>query len=201
VLSAQIIMALQTIVSREIKPVDPAVVTVGSIHGGSKHNIISDRVDLQLTLRSYSDEVRRHTLSAIKRIIENLARAAGVPEDRVPTMKVQDVYTPATYNDPDLTERLAGAFKAALGESNVQEVEPVMGGEDFGQYGRQEPKIPISIFWLGSVAPSKFEMYQKEGKSLPSLHSSQFAPEMEPSIKTGVKAITSAAMAILGKSN
>lgn len=199
VLSAQIILTLQTIVSREIKPIEPAVVTVGSIHGGSKHNIIPDRVDLQLTLRSYSDEVREQILAAIERIIKHSARAAGVPEDRLPTMKVQDQFTPATYNDPGLTERLASAFKTALGEKKVMEVEPVMGGEDFGQYGRQEPKIPICIFWLGSVAPEKFAQSQKEGKPLPSLHSALFAPEREPSIKTGVTAMTAAALELLAK--
>lgn len=197
VLAAQIILALQTIVSREIKPIEPAVVTVGSIHGGSKHNIIPDRVDLQLTLRSYSDEVRQQTLAAIERIIKHTARAAGVPEDRLPVMKVRDEFTPATYNDPDLTERMAGAFKVALGNRYVMEVEPVMGAEDFGLYGRQEPKIPTCIFWLGSVAPEKFAHSQKEGTPLPSLHSPLFAPEREPSIKTGVMAMTAAALELL----
>ena len=112
-------------------------------------------------------------------------------------MKVQDQFTPATYNDPDLTERLAGAFKTAFGKTNVMEMEPVMGAEDFGQYGRQEPKIPICIFWLGGVSPTTFELSKKEGKPLPSLHSAVFAPEREPSIKTGVTAMTMAALELL----
>ncbi len=197
VLSAQIILALQTIVSREVKPIEPAVVTVGSIHGGSKHNIIPDRVELQLTLRSYSDDVRQQALAAIERIIKNSARAAGVPEDRLPIMKIQDEFTPATYNDPELTDRLANIFRNVLGEKSVTPVEPVMGAEDFGLYGREQPKIPICMFWLGAVAPAKFEESIKEGTPLPSLHSPIFAPDREPAIKTGVTAMTAAALELL----
>jgi hippurate hydrolase len=196
VIAAQIIMALQTIVSRELKPIEPAVVTVGSIHGGTKHNIISDEVHLQLTLRSYSDEVREQTLAAIRRITKGIALAAGVPEDRLPVVTVQDEYTPATYNDPQLTERLVTALKPALGEEQVIETEPVMGGEDFGQYGRQEPRVPICIFWLGTISQEAYERYRK-GTPLPSLHSNQFAPLPEPTIKTGVKAMTTAALELL----
>lgn len=197
VLAAQIILALQTIVSREIKPIEPAVVTVGSIHGGSKHNIIPDAVHLQLTLRSYSDAVREQTIVAIKRITRGLALAAGIPDDRLPAVTLQDEFTPAVYNDPDLTERLAAIFKTTLGPAKVFETEPVMGGEDFGRYGREEPKIPISIFWLGVVAPEKYNHSQQTGEPLPSLHSSQFAPLPEPTIKTGVKAMTAAALELL----
>lgn len=197
VIAAQVILGLQTIVSREIKPIEPAVVTVGSIHGGSKHNIISDEVHLQLTLRSYSDEVREQTIAAIKRITAGIALAAGVPEDRMPIVTIQDEYTPAAYNDPKLTERLAMVLKEALGSENVFETEPVMGGEDFGRYGRVEPRIPISIFWLGAVSQKSFAESKKQGKSLPSLHSSLFAPAPEPTIKTGVKAMTTAALELL----
>ena len=201
VLAAQIVLALQTIVSREIKPIEPAVVTVGSIHGGTKHNIIPDEVRLQLTLRSYSDEVREQTIAAIKRICHGLAVAAGVPEDRLPVVTVQDEYTPATYNDPDLTERLAQAWKAVLGADRVRETEAVMGGEDFGQYGRVDPRVPISLFWLGAVEPQRYEASRKSGEPLPSLHSSQFAPLPEPTIKTGVTAMTAAALELLGSEN
>ncbi len=197
VLAAETVMALQTIVSREIAPIEPAVVTVGSIHGGTKHNIIPDEVRLQLTLRSYSDKVREQTIAAIRRITRGLAIAAGVPEDRMPIVTVGDEYTPATYNDPDLTLRVAKVFKSVLGEQNVIHTEPVMGGEDFGRYGRVEPKIPICIFWLGAVAPEKVEEARKTGKSLPSLHSSLFAPVPEPTIRTGVKAMTSAVLDLL----
>lgn len=199
VLAAQIVLALQTIVSREIKPVEPAVVTVGAIHGGTKHNIISDEVDLQLTLRSYSDEVRNQTISAIERISKGIALAAGVPEDRLPTVIVREGYTPATYNDPELSRRISRAMRAILGNPNVINVEPVMGGEDFGLYGREEPRIPISIFWLGTVNPEKFEESRKNGTPLPSLHSSLFAPDAQPTIKTGIKAMSVAVLDLLMK--
>ena len=199
VLAAQIILGLQTIVSREIKPLEPAVVTVGSIHGGTKHNIIPDEVKLQLTLRSYSDEVRSQTIEAVKRITRGIATAAGVLEDRLPTVSLREEYTPSTYNDPELTQRVAGVFRAILGERNVVEAEPVMGGEDFSLYGREEPRVPISIFWLGTVDPKKVEESRRTGQGLPSLHSALFAPLPEQSIKTGVKAMSAAALELLGE--
>jgi len=199
VLAAQTVLALQTIVSREIAPTEPAVVTVGSIHGGTKHNIIPDEVKLQLTLRSYSDAVREQTIAAIKRITRGLALAAGVPEDRMPIVHVSDEYTPATYNDPDFTRRIAAVFRKALGANNVIRVEPVMAGEDFGRYGRVEPKIPICIYWLGSVDPKKINEYQKSGKQLPPLHSALYTPLPEPTIKTGVAAMSAAVLDVLKK--
>lgn len=199
VIAAQVVLALQTIVSRQIKPIEPAVVTVGSIHGGTKHNIISDEVHLQLTLRSYSDKVRNQTIAAIERITKGIAVAAGIPEEKMPIVKVQDEYTPATYNDPGLTQRTAKIFRAALGNESVMEVEPVMGGEDFGRYGRVEPKIPISMFWLGTVEPEKIEESLQQGTTLPSLHSSLFAPVPKPTIKTGVKAMTAVVLDLLSK--
>src|SRR5262245_62053296 len=174
VLAAQTVLALQTVVSREIAPGEPAVVTAGSIHGGTKHNIIPDEVKLELTLRSYTDEVRQQTIAAINRITRGLAEAAGIPPDRLPTVTVRDEFTPATYNDPALTRRLAGAFKSWLGADRVQQVKPVMGGEDFSEYGRTQEKIPICIFWLGAVKPETFAAAEKGGKPLPPLHSSQF---------------------------
>src|SRR5574341_961337 len=136
VMAAETIMALQTIVSREMKPIDPAVVTVGSIHGGAKHNIIPDEVLLQLTVRSYSDHAKEQTLKAIERICQGIAIAAGVPENRMPIVKVQDEFTPSTYNDPALVKRMAASMQAILGADKVVAKEPVMGGEDFGEYGR-----------------------------------------------------------------
>ncbi|MFQ5603754.1 MAG: amidohydrolase [bacterium] len=198
VIAAQTILALQTIVSREIKPIEPAVVTVGSIHGGTKHNIISDEVHLQLTLRSYSDKVRNQIISAIERICKGIAEAAGVPLDRLPTVTVQDEFTPATYNDPEMTEKLKTVFEKVLGEKNVLKVEPIMAGEDFSRYGQVAPNIPICIFWLGAVTPERFEKNQIEEVSFPSLHSSLFAPDPELSIKTGVQTMTAAALELLG---
>jgi len=198
VIAARIVVALQTIVSREISPFDPAVVTVGSIHGGSKHNIIPDEVHLQLTVRSYKQEVRQHLLDAIKRISEGVALSAGVPEDKLPIVEVdEENYTPATYNDPDLTTRVVQVFESAVGLENVVEVDPVMGGEDFGQYSLPDRKIPIFLFWLGTVSAERAEAARTTGAALPSLHSSQFAPAPERTIATGVLATTSAVLDLM----
>jgi hippurate hydrolase len=197
VLAAQTIMALQTIVSREVPAIEPAVVTVGSIHGGTKHNIIPDEVQLQLTLRYYSDSIRKQLLESVERIAKGTAQAAGVPKDREPVMKlINSDSTPPTLNNPQLTRRVVQATKGILGEENVISVEPSMGGEDFSRFGRTPEKVPICIFWLGAVSPQRV---QDGGKPLPSLHSSIFAPIPEPTIKTGVKAMTAAALDLLQK--
>ncbi len=199
VLSAQIILAMQTIVSREIPPTEPAVLTVGSIHGGTKHNLIPDEVRLQLTVRYYSDSVRATVLEGIERISKNMALAAGVPPDRLPVMKVSESIPP-TINNPQLARRIQSLLEAFLGKENVMNLGPVMGGEDFGFFGRTAEKIPICIFWLGAVNRARYLESQKPGSQpLPSLHSSLFAPDAEPAIKTGVKAMTAAALELLGK--
>lgn len=194
VLAASIINSLQTLVSREISPLEPAVVTVGSIHGGTKHNIIPDFVDLQLTVRSYSDETRASLLSGIKRIVMAQAQVAGLAQDKMPVIKIRDEYTPALYNNPQLTRRVVAVLKNQLGEDNLKQVKPVMGGEDFSQYGRVEPRIPSFFFWLGAVDPAIVEAARKNGESLPSLHSPKFAPLPGPTILTGVEAMTAAAL-------
>jgi len=198
VLASQIVLALQTIVSREIKPGEPAVVTVGSIHGGTKHNIIPDEVKLQLTVRSYTDEVRKQTLNAIQRIARGEGIAAGLPEDLLPIVKIDDDFNPALYNDPALTERLARVFKIWFGESNVVYRTPSVGGEDFAEYGRTNPRIPICMFDLGAVEPAAVEESRRTGKPLPSLHSPLFAPAPEPTLKTGVTAMTAAVLELMG---
>src|SRR5437588_805533 len=199
VLAAQIIIGLQTIVSREVQPGEPAVVTVGSIHGGTKHNIIPDEVRLQLTVRSYTDQVRQQTIEAIKRIVRGQAIAAGVPEDRLPEVKLGDEFTPATYNDPELTGKLVAVFKSWFGESNVIRKRPTMGGEDFSEYGRTERKIPICMFMIGGVKPEAVKESQLTGKPLPSLHSPFWAPLPEPTIKTGVTAMSAAVLELMKK--
>lgn len=200
VLAAETVLALQTIVSREIAPGEPAVVTVGSIHGGTKHNIIPDEVRLQLTLRSYTDEVRRQTLAAIERITRGLGVAAGLPEDRMPVVKlIESDFTPATYNDPALTRRVVGALQAWLGNDKVRPAKPVMGGEDFSEFGRTPDRIPICMLWLGAVPARQIEESEKTGKPLPSLHSSQFAPVPETTLKTGITAMTAAVLELMGK--
>ena len=199
VVAAQTIVALQTIVSRENSPLDPAVVTVGSIHGGAKSNIIPDEVKLLLTVRSYKEEVRQHILASIARITKNIAAAAGIPEDRAPIVKVSDTeVTPATYNDPKLTERLAGTFEKTLGANNVVKWPPIMGSEDFGNFSLDN-QIPSCMFWLGAVEPAKVETSKKSGKPLPSLHSSLFEPLPEPTLRTGVKAMTAAVLELMKK--
>lgn len=196
-LSAQIIQSLQTIVSRELSPLEPAVVTVGSIHGGSQHNIISNQVKMQLTLRSYSTEVRNHTIKAIKRMTANLARAAGLPEELLPEVVVLDEYTPAAYNEPKLTAGMVGLFEQLIGAENVIELGPEMVGEDFGRYGQIEPKIPSLMYRLGTVNAKDFER-SKAGKiRLPTLHSADFAPDPKPTIVTGVNTMTSAVMKLM----
>ena len=199
VVAAQVIMALQTIVSRENSPLDPAVVTVGSIHGGTRYNIIPDEVNLQLTVRAYKEEVRRRVLAAIDRITKGIALAAGIPNDRAPIVKVSDTeVTAATYNEPQLTERLATVFRSALGDDNVVRVPPAMASEDFG-YLSLDQKIPATIFWLGAVDPVKVKQSRETGTPLPSLHSSLFAPLPEPTLRTGVKAMTSAVLELMKK--
>src|SRR2546421_939867 len=186
VIAAECGLALQTIASREVKATEPVVVTVGSIHGGTKHNVIPDEVKLQLTVRTYKDEVRQQVISAIERIVKGIAAAGGVPKNLEPIVSVKDEYTPAMYNTPELTERVAKSLRAMVGGGNVVEREPSMGGEDFGRYGREEPKIPICMFRLGSVKPEAIEESKRPGgRPLPSLHSSRYLPERE-AIRIGV---------------
>ena len=194
VIAARTILALQTIVSRETKPTDPAVITVGSIHGGTKHNIIPDEVKLQITVRSYKDEVRKRLLASIDRIAKAESAAAGAPKP--PKMEVSDG-TNAMYNDPALTRRISAALARTLGASNVLEGEPVMGAEDFSEFGRAG--IPALQFGVGAVNPAKYASAQKTGAPLPSLHSSEFAPDREPTLRTGVASLTIAALELLGK--
>jgi amidohydrolase len=195
VIAARTVLALQTIVGRESNPLDPAVVTVGAIHGGTKHNIIPDEVKLQLTVRSYKDDVRKRLLASIERIAKAEAAAAGAPKP--PDVKVLNESTPATYNDPAVTKRVADALARGLGADKVSEAQPVMGGEDFSEYGRAG--VPSTLVWVGAVERKKYETSKSGGPALPSLHSSGFAPDREPTLRTGVKTVTLAALELLGK--
>jgi amidohydrolase len=199
VLASKIVLSLQTLVSREVSPLEPAVVTVGSIHGGTKHNIISDRVNLQLTVRSYSDDVRNQLLEGIKRIAVAEGKVHGLPDRLLPTVKIKDEATPSVYNDPEFTERMIKVFERVLGKDKVKDTPPVMGGEDFARYGRVEPKIPSLMFKLGAMDATVLADAKALGKRLPSLHSPFFAPVAEPTIKTGVLVMTSAVLDILSK--
>ncbi|MCS6820344.1 MAG: amidohydrolase [Microscillaceae bacterium] len=197
VLAAQIINNLQTIVSRQTNPIEPSVVTVGAIHGGTKHNIIPDKVEMQLTLRSYNEEVRNKTIDAIRKIIRYTALAQGFPEDRLPELKFNQEFTPFTLSDTTLTFRLKAVAEQILGKANVEIVPPSMGGEDFSFFGRTAEKVPICLFWLGAVPPDQFAQSQAQGMPLPSLHSPFFAPKPDTAIATGVKVMATSVLDLL----
>jgi hippurate hydrolase len=197
VVAAQVVLALQTIVSRENSPLDPVVVTVGSIHGGTRYNIIPDEVNLQLTVRTYKEEVKKKVLAAIERITKGVAATAGIPEDRAPIVKIAEG-TGSTYNDPKLLDRLVVVFKQALGEENVMQMPPMMASEDFS-YFSLDRKIPTTIFWLGASDPAKVKQSRESGVALPGLHSALFTPVPEPTLRTGVKAMTSAVLDLMKK--
>ena len=195
-MAAHLVLALQAIVSREINPLESAVVTVGSIHGGTASNIIPDLVRLQLSIRTYDDLVRDQILASLKRIACGIALTAGVPEDKAPVVLEKNSH-PANYNDPELTERVAQALKGALDGARVVRAQPIMASEDFGYWGL-ERQIPTCMFWLGAADPVAFARSQESGVPLPSHHSPLFAPLPEPTLRTGVKAMTAAVLHLLG---
>jgi amidohydrolase len=200
VLAAEMINAWQTIASRENNPLDPIVVTVGSIHGGTKHNIIPDEVKMQLTVRTYKADTRERVLAAIDQIAKGCAMAAGIPPDRAPIVSLaKDQFTPATYNNPELTKRLLAVWKKTLGNENVEIVDATMGGEDFSEYSLPDHSIPAVDFHVGAVDPVKIADSKKNGTVLPSLHSSKFAPVPEPTIRTGIIAMTAAVLELMKK--
>ena len=200
VLASRIVGALQTLVSREISPLDSAVVTVGSFHAGAKHNIISDEAKLQLTVRSYSDEVRDHLLDGIARIAKGEAIAAGMPDDKMPVVTVQkDEYTPATFNTPEFTEEMAAYLKTSFGDDRVVQMPPVMGGEDFSRFGREDKSIKSLIVWVGGVPQAEYDAVKKEGRTLPSLHSPFWAPDAPAVISTATEALTAMTMRLMAR--
>ncbi len=189
--AAHLILDLQSIVSREVKPTEPAVITVGSIHGGSKHNIISDSCQLQITVRSFSDDVRRQLLAAIRRKALAAAASAGAAE---PTITVSEG-TPAMYNDPKLVERVVPALKRALGDDKLVESEASMGGEDYSEFGRVG--VPIFMFQLGSVDPKRLAGLKRVEQAPPSLHSPLYYPDAEETLVTGITAMSAAVLDVL----
>jgi hippurate hydrolase len=195
VLAARMILDLQTLVSRETNPTDPVVITVGSIHGGTKHNVIPAEVKLQLTVRTLKDSVRKDILEGIKRVVEYAAKSAKAPE---PTIRVEiDDFTPAVFNDAKLAKRTAGVLRQVLGGDKVHEMGPVMGGEDFGRYGREG--IPIFFYFVGTMAPERVAAAEKGGEPLPSLHSDLYYPIPEPTLRTGVLTMSCAVLDLLAK--
>jgi hippurate hydrolase len=199
VIASEIVVALQTIVSREMDPQLPTVVTVGSFHAGTKHNIIPDEAHLQLTVRTMNPQQREKVLASISRIANGIAAAAGVPADRAPIIEVAPDHVPATYNNPELTRRVAAALERGLGKENVLPSEPAMASEDFSLYALEDPKPPICMFQLGAADPIKFKEAKEKGTHLPGPHSNEFAPLPEPTIRTGVKAMTTAVLDLLKK--
>ena len=193
VIAAEFVLGLQTIVSRERSPLDPVVVTVGSIHGGTKRNIIPDEVKLYLTIRAYKPEVRDRVIAAIERVARGVAMTAGVPDDRMPIVTVNEAERiGATFNDPALTERLAAALKKSMGEPQVLRIDPLMVAEDFGRFSLDN-KIPAALLQFGATDPAVLV----SNPTPPGLHSSKFAPLPEPALRTGIKTATTMLLELL----
>ena len=198
VLASRIVTSLQTLVSRELDPLDSAVVTVGSFQAGTKHNIISDEARLLITVRSYTPEIRRQLLDGIARIARGEAIAAGLAQDRMPTVTVREAEaTPATVNTDAFTAQTMDRFRAHFGAERVERIRPVMAGEDFGRFRLALPGLESLIFWVGGVPRARWEAAQNGGPPLPSLHSPFWAPEAETVIATATEAMTVAALGVL----
>lgn len=190
VIASRIVLDLQTIVSRETSPLDPVVVTVGSIHGGTRPNIIPDEVKMELTIRYYSLETIQQVLSSVRRICRSASQMAGMPEDRLPAVKVLPVETPPVLNDYQLSEKISAYAGDLLGTQKVVKVKPSMVGEDFGKYGLTTEKVPICLIWLGSTNPVLMADLKAKGELPAPLHSPRLAPDYVPTIETGIKVMT-----------
>jgi hippurate hydrolase len=201
VLAARIVTTLQTLVSRENDPLNPAVVTVGSFHSGAKHNIISDEAKLQLTVRSYKPEVRKALLDGIARIARGEAIAAGVPEDRMPIVTVREEQsTPATFNTDQFSEHTRKLFAAHFGADRLASPPAAMVGEDFSRFHLADKSIESLLFWVGGTPTDKWDAANGDPQKLPSLHSPFWAPDAEAVISTATEALTVAALDVLKKS-
>lgn len=190
VLSARIILDIQTIVSREINPIKPAVITVGSIHGGTKHNIIPDEVKMLLTIRFFDDEVYGQIRESLVRITRGAAISAGLPENKMPLIEFRKEYTPPLINDQNLVIQTVRYMKDIIGDENVIQIDPSMVAEDFSRYGRTEEKIPIALFSLGTVNKNKYTEHVEKGSILIPLHNSSFTPDFYPTFKCGAEAMS-----------
>ena len=197
VLASRIIVGLQTLVSREFSPLEPLVITVGAIQGGTKANVIPDKVELELTIRYHNETLRPEIISSIQRLTDGLAKAAGLPEQQFPRLSYYPENLPGVFNDPALTQKLAAVWQNNMGNERVQQVSASMGGEDFGRFGTTEHQVPICIFWLGGVPPAQFSDYQNGQIELPSLHSSEFLPDPLTTLTTGIQAMSLAALELL----
>ena len=188
---------MQTIVSREISPLEPVVVTVGSIHGGTRPNIIPDDVKMELTLRYYSDEAIEKVISAIRRISKSAAQAAGMPENKLPLVEVSPADTPPVLNNPALSEKINGFASNIIGSNNIVKVSPAMVGEDFGKYGRTPENVPICLIWLGSTSSGLMQELAAKGEKPAPLHSPLLHPDYEKTIETGIKVMTGNVIGLL----
>lgn len=196
-ISSRIVTDLQTIVSRELDPAEPAVVTVGSIHGGTRPNIIPDEVKMELTLRYFSEETIEKIIASIKRISNHAAKTAGMPDDKLPNVYVSPVETPPVINDENLSSRIYSLASASIGKENIVETKAEMVGEDFGKYGLTPEKVPICLMWLGSTNPELMNQLKAEGKKPFPLHSPHLNPDYENTIKSGIKVMTSNVMGLM----
>jgi amidohydrolase len=198
VMAGEFIVQLQTIVSRQQSPLDPAVVTVGDIHGGTRRNIIPNEVKMEITARAFSERAQQIILDGVRRTAQGVAVSAGIPDNLAPIVTVLDAESaPVTYNDPKLTARVKSALVGALGTENVVDDEPIMASEDFGNFGLEHHAIPTVMFWVGAMDRGKFARAQAEGTTLPGLHTSRFEPAPEATLRTSVTAMTSVAIALL----
>lgn len=200
VIAAETIMGIQTIVSRTVNPLEPAVITVGSVHGGTKNNIIPDKVNLQLTIRYFSEEVHQQILKSLVTLTNGIALSAGLPADKMPGIVFGENQTPPLYNDPDLVARTVAAMENILGKESLVQLTPTSVSEDFARYGKTEEKIPVSIFWLGTVSREVSERGAREGKMQPMLHNAGYFPEFSLPYQTGVSAMTRSCIELLNSS-
>ena len=198
VLAAMYVLQLQTIASREENPLDPVVVTVGDIHGGTKRNIIPDEVKLEFTVRTFSDKSRKLVLDGLRQMAIGVATSAGLPPEKMPTMTVIDSEsTPVEYNNPEMSARVRAMLVKTLGAANVIDTPQIMPSEDVGVFGLVGNKIPLVYFGLGAADPAKLAAARAAGKELPGPHTSRFEPLPEPTIETGVKSLTAVAIGLL----
>ncbi len=198
VIASRLVLNLQTIISREISALDPANITIGSIHGGTSGNIIPNEVELELVFRTLNDDTREKLIKRINEMSEGTGLSAGLPEEDWPRLELEsDSHVSSVYNTPALGERLKNSFARAVGAENVHEISPLMYGEDFGEYGSAKPEIPAFLYSLGSVKPEDMEAAEKGLIVPPSTHSSKYLPDMEPTIRTGILTMSSAVFDLL----
>ena len=198
VLAALFISQIQTIVSREEDPRDPSVVTVGTIHAGTKRNIIPNEVKLELTVRSFTDKSRKIVIDGLRQMALGIGTSAGLPPDKMPTVTVLEAEsTPVLVNDPALSARVRASLVQTLGATNIIDQRPAMGSEDVGVLGLEGQKIPVAYYWLGAMQTDRFAATTAAGTLLPGPHTSKFQPDPEPTLATGVKTLTATAISLL----